>query len=577
MGRGFYLPIEGEIVAGRYRIVRPINRGGFGAIFLAEQVGLNRKVAFKTILPQVAMQESQLERFVREAQLVKDLIHPNTIRIYDFGWTEGNLMYIAMEHIDGRSLGQTLKSDGPFSEARVYRVIKQVLKSLIEAHDHGIVHRDIKPANIMLVDIKGEKADFVKLLDFGIGKPIGDSSEDLTNLSSSGQALGTPRFMAPELLRSEGVGPWSDLYALGLLMIELVTGQPAVDGTNPMDIAATQLLPMAVPLPPSVKESVFADVIRKACAKIVSERHQSAEQLLSDLRRAAMDSVLTTDALTPPSIRITDEVVVTTPISVELNPTTPFPGEVVVRAPQAAALASFPDPGGVAGVEDRIVGGDGVSRTQLDVDMTVESPSSNTISMLLFHGRRKYTSGIVAVAILVCAVLAIVVAGKLIMDDLEASSSEVEQTVAEETRQPTEEAHTSDEEAPVADEPEPVPPRRPLTASLAILSWAVVYAGSNVVVLQQTFVPQTGQSTVTVRSSPTGAYVYRGRERIGTTPYTESCPDDEPFELTLKRKGYRTEKVTVRPGEQSEYDIPLEKRKTGKDETDPKPGEIDDW
>ena len=145
MGRGFYLPKIGETVAGRYKILQQLGHGGFGAVFVAEQAGLERKVALKTLLPQVAIQESQLERFQREAQLVKDLMHPNTIRIYDFGQTEGNLMYIAMEFLQGCDLGKTLKTEGAFSEARMYRVIKQVLKSLVEAHDSGIIHRDLKP------------------------------------------------------------------------------------------------------------------------------------------------------------------------------------------------------------------------------------------------------------------------------------------------------------------------------------------------------------------------------------------------------------------------------------------------
>ena len=275
----YYVPEKGEVVAERYRIKRELGRGGFGVVFVAEQLNVGREVALKTLLPHVALNPEQIDRFEREAQLVKDLIHPNTVRLYDFGQTEGGLLFIAMEHLTGETLTDILQEHGPFTEARACHIIEQVLKALHEAHQQGIVHRDLKPDNIMLVDVPGE-IDFIKVLDFGIAKAIGPDSKKQKQLTKTNESIGTPPYMAPELLLDGVIGPWTDLYAVGLIFIELLTGYCAVP---PIAAIEWQCSPKPINVPTSISRPL-AKVLEKAVDKAPGERFQTAQEFLSALR-----------------------------------------------------------------------------------------------------------------------------------------------------------------------------------------------------------------------------------------------------------------------------------------------------
>ena len=282
MSRGYYLPKPGDTIGGRYKIKKYLAKGGFGAVFVAEQIGIGREVAIKTILPQMALSPSYMKRFKLEAHLLKDLISPHTIRLYDFGCTEGNLFYLVMELLKGISL-KTMLERGPVDDEKAFQIVKQILKSLTEAHQKGIIHRDLKPENIMLIDIPGEKKEFVKVLDFGIGKTIGNNSKSTNPLTKTGAILGTPNYMAPELLQGKGIGPWSDLYSVGLMLIEFLSGKRAVTGKNAAIIACTQLMSAKVEIPPAIMSSRLIPVIQKATLKQKSQRFQDTEQFLEAL------------------------------------------------------------------------------------------------------------------------------------------------------------------------------------------------------------------------------------------------------------------------------------------------------
>ena len=282
----YYLPKNGDIISGRYLITRELGRGGFGAVFVATQIGLNRQVAVKVLLPSAAIDQIQTERFAREVQLVRELVHPNTIRIYDFGKTEGGLLYFAMEYLDGQSLLSAMNEGPVFSEERTVVIIEQLLGTLIEAHNKGIIHRDLKPENIMLLKILGVEHDFVKVLDFGIAKVVGVGSDEFAVLTLNSQGMGTPRYMAPEILKNEQLGPWSDIYSVGLMMIEMLSGKPALSGNLPMDIILTNMSEDPLDLPVEVTRCRLVDVIRKATQKSPFERYQSAQEFLDELRAA---------------------------------------------------------------------------------------------------------------------------------------------------------------------------------------------------------------------------------------------------------------------------------------------------
>lgn len=270
----------GDVLAGRYQIEVPIGAGGFGTVFRATQLNLNRTVALKVLLPELVDQPSEMERFRREAQLAQKLEHPNTVRLFDFGVSENGVPFMAWELLRGKPLDAMIRSERGLTAARVYRITSQILKSLMEAHGLGIVHRDIKPSNIFICDFQGEP-DYVKVLDFGIAKAT--QSKTQVGLTQAGIALGTPSYMAPEQVAGGAITAGSDLYALGLVMAEALSGHTVMRGSTGMEIAIAQASPSPVPLPPEVMNSPLGPVIHKATQKSQALRYGSAHEMLEHL------------------------------------------------------------------------------------------------------------------------------------------------------------------------------------------------------------------------------------------------------------------------------------------------------
>jgi serine/threonine protein kinase len=277
----------GDVVAGRYRIEELVGRGGFGAVYRATQLNLGRAVALKVLLPELFIGRGS-ERFYREAELAQRLEHPNSVRLYDFGRTDQGIPYIVWEFLRGRSLEQLILSQGPLSATRVARVGAQVLKALMEAHALGIVHRDIKPSNIMLCDFAGE-SDFVKLLDLGVAKQLSEPS-DARALTEAGHLVGTPSYMAPELVLAGNVTPKTDLYALGLTLADSLAGTQTVQGSSFLEICMRQAAPEPVALSQSVLGSPLAGVIQRAVQKDPALRYDSAQEMLRDIDALALSS-----------------------------------------------------------------------------------------------------------------------------------------------------------------------------------------------------------------------------------------------------------------------------------------------
>ena len=278
------LPNPGEIVAGRYEIMGELGRGGFGAVYHAKQAGIDKQVALKILLPSASSIEGASERFRREAMLAKELAHPNTITLHDYGQTPDGLTYIAMEYLEGLNLEEELEKCHTMDPDRVRHISSQVLKSLAEAHSRGIVHRDLKPSNIMLVEVFGEK-DFVKVLDFGIARAFEDHEEDYK--TKTGTVIGTPQYMSPEQLKGCEVGPQSDLYSLGLIMSEAISGKVVygLDNTNLVIVA--QLSDPNCPIPVEVSSGPVGMVVYNATHKDPAKRYQTAQQMLHAMSSSA--------------------------------------------------------------------------------------------------------------------------------------------------------------------------------------------------------------------------------------------------------------------------------------------------
>jgi len=271
----------GLVIGGRYRVESQLGEGGYGAVYVATQLNLGRKVALKLLHQEVLVRERARERFEREAKVTQQLSHPNIVRLFDFGTSEQGLPFIVCELLDGRSLEAELRRVGAFPVARAAHVTQQILKGLAEAHLRGIVHRDIKPANIFLCDYTGE-TDFVKVLDFGIATaPLEKGTAGLTQ---EGVSLGTPAYMSPEQVLDHPLDGRADLYSLGLVVAEMITGLPIFQGTAAMEIALKQIENAPVPLPPSIREGVLGAFIDRATQKDAAQRFGSALEMLEALR-----------------------------------------------------------------------------------------------------------------------------------------------------------------------------------------------------------------------------------------------------------------------------------------------------
>ncbi len=323
------LPVIGKIVGGNFRVLKLIGSGAMGHVFQAEQLSLGKMVALKLLRRELQTDEKLTKRFELEAKNASSLDHPNSIRIIDFG-RDGELLYIAMELLPGVDLGQLILREGPLPFSRLGRIMDQVLGALDEAHAHGIVHRDLKPGNIMLVSRRGDP-DLVKVCDFGIAKA--QASTESEGLTLKGLVCGTPEYMSPEQARGEDVDGRSDLYSVGVILYQLVTGDLPFRDTSPVGILSKHL--SEAPVPPSLKRpglSIPASleaVILRALAKEPAHRPASADRMRQELR-AALTGIVE-PATTPGSGQRP------LPAYAELNfqPTTPIGLEARATAPIA--------------------------------------------------------------------------------------------------------------------------------------------------------------------------------------------------------------------------------------------------
>jgi serine/threonine protein kinase len=273
-----FVPGLGGRLGDRYEVLRLMRRGGMGAVYEGRQLGLDRRVAIKTLGAGVLASRVEVERFRREARIIQGLTHPNTIRLYDHGEQDG-IPYIVMEYIEGSTLDAVLRTFGKLSIETVVQIGKQVLGSLQEAHAKEITHRDIKPDNLMLCDQVGAP-NFVKVLDFGLARV---DVERPALETGPGAALGTVHYMAPEQLRGQRATPSSDLYGLALTLFELAVGRPAYTGATAYEIATHHLSDYPLVLPPDLANTRLGEVIAIAASKSPDERFPSAAEMLEAL------------------------------------------------------------------------------------------------------------------------------------------------------------------------------------------------------------------------------------------------------------------------------------------------------
>jgi serine/threonine protein kinase len=279
----------GHVFDGKYRLDGLIGEGGMGAVHRGTQLAINRPVAIKVLKHVPGLPSDQLsERFKREAIATSRLKHPNTVQLIDFGESEG-ILYLVLELLDGEPLSNLIERAAPLPPGRVAGIGKQIAKSLAEAHELGIVHRDLKPDNVFICQYAGD-TDVPKVMDFGIARVM---TADVA-MTRTGMMIGTPKYMPPEQAMGKKVGPPADLYALGVILFEMLTGKPPFTADSAMALAMAHVHeappPLVLPgVAPSLAEA-WADLIRALLAKSPDDRPQRASLVVGWLAQLEVEA-----------------------------------------------------------------------------------------------------------------------------------------------------------------------------------------------------------------------------------------------------------------------------------------------
>ncbi len=284
-------PLLGQTLAEKYLIEQLIKRGGMGSVYRGKHVMMDKTVAVKVLRPSLAGDDVVVARFSREAKAASRISHPHAVSVTDFGEAENGVVFLVMEYLDGRTLKDLIRSEGPMRLDRAVEIVRQVSGALDAAHQQGVIHRDLKSDNIMLSQTNG--GDWAKVLDFGIAKiqqPEGVRDHDIT---AANLVVGTPQYMSPEQCSQAGpLDARSDVYSLGVIVFEMLAGRVPFTGESPTVIMMKQVgdePPSVLEARPDLPASID-DLIKKALAKQPANRFQTAGALSEALTQAAAEA-----------------------------------------------------------------------------------------------------------------------------------------------------------------------------------------------------------------------------------------------------------------------------------------------
>ncbi len=292
----------GSTFAGRYQIIEELGKGGMGKVYKVEDVELKEKVALKLIRPEISADKNTVERFQNELKFARKIVHKNVGRMYDLGKEEGS-HYITMEYVEGQDLKGLIRQSGQLAIGTTISITKQICEGLVEAHRLGVVHRDLKPSNIMI-----DKDGQARIMDFGIARSLGGKG-----ITGAGVMIGTPEYMSPEQVEGKEVDQRSDIYSLGVILFEMVTGRVPFEGDTPFTVGVKHKSEIPVD-PREMNAQVPEDlsrIILKCLGKERDARYQSAGEIRSELVRIA-EGLPTTERFVPPKRPMTSKEITVT-------------------------------------------------------------------------------------------------------------------------------------------------------------------------------------------------------------------------------------------------------------------------
>jgi predicted Ser/Thr protein kinase len=283
-------PYSGKLIKGRYNVISKIGEGGMGSVYLAEQVSIGRKVALKVLQGNYASDDEFIGRFRREARLAASLNHRNIVTIYDFDQGNDGSLFLAMEYLQGDKLSEVIRKDGALDIGRAVRLGLQIADGLAAAHRAGVIHRDIKPDNVMVVGARGTEE--VKLMDFGIARMMDTGT--MGNLTRPGMIMGTPAYMAPEQAEGADVSEKTDIYALGIVLYEMLSGSVPFKASTPSAVLIKQLQESPAPLRKIRREvpAALERIVMQALEKKPQKRPHDMPEVVQELQKIAATSTV---------------------------------------------------------------------------------------------------------------------------------------------------------------------------------------------------------------------------------------------------------------------------------------------
>ncbi len=272
----------GKTIADRYLLEEIIGQGGIGVVYKAKHTLMNRIVAIKMLRSESLRDERNRQRFQQEAQAISSMNHPNIVSVFDFGFTPDNSAFLVMDYLDGKDLDTLIQEQGYLTPEEVVPIFTQICDAMTRTHEQGIIHRDLKPGNIIVVKKDGAKPE-AKLVDFGMVKFETQTGRQAQALTQAGEVFGSPYYMSPEQCTGLKLDARSDIYSMGVLMYEAVTGRPPFLAANMAEMAQMHLYEKPDPIGAVINDSEFPqlmeNIIFKSLEKNVNDRYQSSEEL----------------------------------------------------------------------------------------------------------------------------------------------------------------------------------------------------------------------------------------------------------------------------------------------------------